>query len=236
MKLQTLILAGAALLATATSASAQGAAPQREITKIAGDVYNFRNMGHNAVFMVTPAGIVLVDTIDAAASSWLKEEVKKQFNQPVRYVAYSHDHPDHASGGEVFADTALFVAHTRAKEVIVAEKRPTAVPNITFSDTMTIELGGKRVDLHYVGRNHSDNTLVAHFPAERVIFTVDWIPVQGCAHFAAIWRIYTRQRSTRCVQENPSSRPRPRSRSRNTRTGAPIRPSARSTSSSCTAT
>jgi glyoxylase-like metal-dependent hydrolase (beta-lactamase superfamily II) len=177
MFIRTLSLATMALLAATTCVLAQ--APQREITKIAGDVYNFRNMGHNAVFMVTPAGIVLIDTIDAAAAAWLKEEVKKQFNQTVKYVAYSHDHPDHASGGEVLADTALFVAHTRAKEVIVAEKRPTAVPNITFSDTMTIELGGKRVDLHYVGRNHSDNTLVAHFPAERVIFTVDWIPVQG---------------------------------------------------------
>ena len=183
MKLQTLILAGAALFATAISATstswAQSAAPQREITQIKGDVYNFRNMGHNAVFMVTKAGIVLIDTIDANAAKWLKDEVKKHFNVPVKYVAYSHDHPDHSSGGEVFADTALFVAHQRAKEVIVAEKRPTAIPNITFSDSMTIELGGKKVELHYVGRNHSDNTLVAHFPAERVVFTVDWIPVQG---------------------------------------------------------
>jgi len=179
MKVQTVILAAAALLASATSVLAQGAAPQREITQIKGDVYNFRNMGHNAVFMVTPAGIVLIDTINPAAATWLKAELKRHFNVPVKYVAYSHDHPDHSSGGEVFADTALFVAHQRAKEVIVSEKRPTAIPNVTFSESMTIELGGKKVELHYVGRNHSDNTLVAHFPAERIIFTVDWIPVQG---------------------------------------------------------
>lgn len=180
MKLQIAILAGAALFATATTVWAQGApAPQREITQIKGDVYNFRNIGHNAVFMVTKAGIVLIDTIDAEASKWLKAEIKKTFNVPVKYVAYSHDHPDHSSGGEVFADTATIVGHQRTKDVIVSEKRPTAVPSLTFSDTMTIELGGKRVDLHYVGRNHSDNTVVAHFPAERIIFTVDWIPVQG---------------------------------------------------------
>jgi len=178
--IRTLTLAAAALIAATATVHAQGAsAPQREITQIKGDVYNFRNMGHNAVFMVTPAGIVLIDTIDAAASAWLKEEVKKRFNQAVKYVAYSHDHPDHASGGEVFADTAIFVSHDRAKDVIVAEKRPTAIPNITFSDAMTIELGGKKVELLYVGRNHSDNTLVAHFLAERIIFTVDWIPVQS---------------------------------------------------------
>jgi len=46
MKLQIWILAGVALLATATTGLAQSAVPQREITQIRGDVYNFRNIGH----------------------------------------------------------------------------------------------------------------------------------------------------------------------------------------------
>ena len=63
----------------------------------------------------------------------------------------SHDHADHSSGGEVWADTATVVAHENAKVVIIGEKRPTAVPQVTFSDSATIELGGTVVELHYVG-------------------------------------------------------------------------------------
>ena len=97
----------------------------------------------------------------------------------MKYLVYSHDHADHISGGEVFADTAVVVAHENARERIIGEKRATAVPQLTFSESMTLELGGKLIQLRHVGRNHSDNWLVAHFPAERAIFAVDFIPVKG---------------------------------------------------------
>lgn len=154
-------------------------APSREITRIAGDLYRFRNAGHFSVFLVTPAGIIATDPVNAEAARWLKQELAKRFKQPVKYLIYSHDHSDHISGGEVFADAALVVAHENAKEVILGEKRPTAVPNITFSDRMTLELGGKQVELIYVGKNHSNNSIVMRFPAERVLFAVDFIPVES---------------------------------------------------------
>lgn len=147
--------------------------PVREITKIAGDVYRFRNNFHYSVFMVTPEGVVVTDPINADAARWLKDEIARRFGLPIRYLIYSHDHADHIAGGEVFADTALVVAHEKAKIQIVGEKRPTAVPQITFSDRMTIELGGKTVELTYLGPNHSDNLIVMRFPAERVLYAVD---------------------------------------------------------------
>jgi glyoxylase-like metal-dependent hydrolase (beta-lactamase superfamily II) len=155
--------------------------PKRDITKIAGDLYRFQNNFHYSVFLVTPAGIIVTDPIDAEAAKWLKTELAQRFNQPVKYLIYSHDHRDHIAGGEVFADTALVVAHENTKAAIIGEKRPTAVPQITFSEHMTIELGGKTVELTYVGRNHSNNSIVMRFPAERVLFAVDFIPVKSVA-------------------------------------------------------
>ncbi len=154
-------------------------APVREITRIAGDLYRFRNAGHFSVFLVTPAGIIATDPINAEAARWLKQDLARRFNQPVKYLIYSHDHSDHISGGEIFADTAVVIAHENAKEKIIGEKRPTAVPQIAFSDRMTIELGGKQVELIYMGRNHSDNSTVVRFPAERVLFAVDFVSVDS---------------------------------------------------------
>lgn len=155
--------------------------PVREITKIAGDVYRFRNNNHYSVFAVTPAGVIATDPINADAAAWLKAEIAKRFNQPIRYVIYSHDHWDHISGGQVFADTAVVVAHDNAKIQIVGEKRNTAVPQVTFSDQMRIELGGTVVELSYVGKNHSNNSIVMRFPRERILFAVDFIPVKQLA-------------------------------------------------------
>ena len=96
-------------------------------------------------------------------------------------MVYSHDHADHISGGEIFADTAVVVAHERAREVIIGEKRPTAVPSMTFSERGMIDLGGTVMQLIYTGRNHSDNSIVMYFPVEKVLFAVDFIPVNAMA-------------------------------------------------------
>jgi glyoxylase-like metal-dependent hydrolase (beta-lactamase superfamily II) len=109
----------------------------------------------------------------------LKAELQRRFNRPVKYLIYSHDHADHIAGGEVFADTAIVMAHEKAKAAIVGEQRPTAVPQVTFSDRMSIELGGTVLELSSVGRNHSDNSIVMRFPRERLLFAVDFIPVES---------------------------------------------------------
>ncbi len=169
----------AVALLLATAASAQDV--RREITNIAGDLYRFQNNFHYSVFLVTGDGIIATDPINAEAAQWLKAELDARFGQPVRYLIYSHDHADHISGGEVFADTAIIVAHEAAKTQIIGEGRPTAVPDITFRDSLTIELGGKTVELNHVGKNHSDNSIVMTFPAERTLFAVDFIPVRTLA-------------------------------------------------------
>jgi glyoxylase-like metal-dependent hydrolase (beta-lactamase superfamily II) len=157
------------------------APPVREITQIAGEIYRVRNNNHYAIFAVTPAGIIATDPINAEAAQWLKTELHKRFAQPVKYLIYSHDHADHIAGGQVFADTAIVVAHENARTAIVQEKRPTAVPQVTFSERLSIELGGTVVELQYVGRNHSDNSIVMRFPKERLLFAVDFIPVEAVA-------------------------------------------------------
>jgi glyoxylase-like metal-dependent hydrolase (beta-lactamase superfamily II) len=174
-------VSSAALLTVLLVPWAFAQAPVREITQIAAEVYRFRNQNHYSVFAVTPAGIIATDPINAEAAQWLKAELQRRFNRPVKYLIYSHDHADHIAGGEVFADTATVVAHDNAKTTIIGERRPTAVPHLTFSDRMTIELGGTVLELSYVGRNHSDNSIVMRFPNERLLIAVDFIPVESVA-------------------------------------------------------
>jgi glyoxylase-like metal-dependent hydrolase (beta-lactamase superfamily II) len=168
-------LLGALLVATAPVMAADA---KRSITWIAGDLYRFQNNFHFSVFLVTRDGIIATDPIDADAARWLKDALHSRFGVPVRYLVYSHDHRDHSAGGEVFTPEATVVAHENARATIIGEKRPTAVPDITFSDRMTLVLGGKTVELVYLGRSHSDNMIIMRFPEERAVFTVDFISVK----------------------------------------------------------
>jgi glyoxylase-like metal-dependent hydrolase (beta-lactamase superfamily II) len=40
-------------------------------------------------------------------------------------------------------------------------------------------LGGKTIELYYTGRNHSDNSIVLLYPERRLLFAVDFIPVNS---------------------------------------------------------
>jgi len=167
------------LLWTCSAAEVNAQTEERSITQIAGDLYRFQNRAHYSVFLVTPEGILVTDPINADAAKWLKAELADRFpGVPVRYLVYSHSHADHISGGEVFADTATVVSHERAKQHIVAEQVPTAIPQVTFSDRKTLELGGRQVELIYLGPSHSDNLIAMRFPAERTVFAVDIVAVK----------------------------------------------------------
>ena len=176
-KYRFLLFAAALMLVLPGQSPAQDT--KRAITQIAGDLYRFQNNFHFSVFLVTPEGVIATDPINAEAAEWLKAEIKSRFNQPVRYVVYSHDHGDHISGGEVFKkDGATIIAHAVAKSDIAAGNVPTATPDITYTDHMTLTLGGKTVELMFLGKSHSDNMTVMHFPEEKTVFTVDFISVK----------------------------------------------------------
>ena len=109
------------------------------------------------------------------------DEIKKVTTQPIKYVIYSHSHYDHIAGGKPFKDLgAKFIAHRNAKAQL--QRFPNAdvvMPDELVGNSRTIRLGGTTLELSYVGRNHSDNSLVMRLPKEKIIFAVDFVPVQS---------------------------------------------------------
>ena len=69
-------------------------------------------------------------------------------------------------------------------KILEAADPTTPVPQLTFTDRMTIHLGGKSIELIYTGRNHSDNSLVVLLPQNKLLFAVDFIPVESVAYRA----------------------------------------------------
>jgi glyoxylase-like metal-dependent hydrolase (beta-lactamase superfamily II) len=107
----------------------------REIGKLTGDVYYARYDDYVSAFMVTPEGVVLVEPVGTEQATWLKGEIAKRFNQPVKYVIYSHSHGDHASGAAVFADTARVIGHEALVGLLTLPPATTALPpNMKMQD------------------------------------------------------------------------------------------------------
>jgi glyoxylase-like metal-dependent hydrolase (beta-lactamase superfamily II) len=173
------------LLGLAGSASAQ-TPPMFATTKVDGtdNVYIFRYQGHQSMFVVTKDGVIATDPIGLYRPQAVKtyvEEIQKITKAPIKYVIYSHHHYDHAAGGKPFKDLgAKFIAHKNAKKHLLETKNPDVVmPDETVDAKKVITLGGTTLELIYAGRNHSDNSLVMRLPKEKIIYAVDFLPLQG---------------------------------------------------------
>ena len=164
--------------------SAPAAAPLFATTKVTDNVYIFRYGGYQSMFVVTPAGVLATDPIayqrPQAAQAYL-DEIRKITPAPIRYLVYSHHHYDHIAGGKPFKDAgAAVVAQKNARVRLEALKHPEVVlPDMVVDERSTLDLGGTRIDLVYVGRNHSDNSLVVFLPREKILFAVDFLPIQA---------------------------------------------------------
>jgi glyoxylase-like metal-dependent hydrolase (beta-lactamase superfamily II) len=204
----------------------------QEIGKLTGDIYYARMDDYVSVFMVTSEGIVLVEPIGTEFATWLKAEIARRFQTPVKYVIYSHSHWDHASGGAVYADTARFIGHENMLKNITLPPTNTPLPanvraqdkngdgrispdeaqgqikimfslydanhdgflsgaeiargpieyvkapDLTYTERLNINLGGKRVEIISRPTAHADdNTLVRFIDGTNVLFASDWITV-----------------------------------------------------------
>ncbi len=170
----------------------QPAPPPFATTKVDGtdNVYVFRYGNHQSMFVVTSAGVIATDPIGYGrpqAVVTYVDEIKKVSSQPIKYLVYSHQHFDHIAGGKPFKDAgATIIAHKRAKEWLVMLKDPhTVLPDETVDTSRTITLGDTTLELTYIGRNHSDSTLVMRLPKQKVLFAVDQAGRAGSADVPA---------------------------------------------------
>ncbi len=143
-RLTTALLAGV-LAAAALPACAQAPTPPLfSTTKVEGTdgVYIFRYQGHQAMFVVTPDGVIATDPVGErrpAAAAYIAE-IRKITQAPIKYVVYSHSHYDHIAGGKPFKDLgAVFVAHKNTKSLLESRK----APDIVIPDLVVDDNGGK---------------------------------------------------------------------------------------------
>lgn len=183
------LLCIAAVAALLTGSAFAQTPPQTSTKKVDGteNVYVFRYGGHQSMFVVTPQGVIATDPISylRPAKPYI-DAIKAVTDKPIKYVIYSHHHYDHIAGGQPFKDLgATFIAHRRTKERLLELKKQNSLladvvmPDQVIDGKKSITLGGTTLELNYVGRNHSDNSLVMRLPKEKIVFVVDFAPIES---------------------------------------------------------
>jgi len=158
------------------SAISSRAADSYQISQIKDNIYRFSTGHYHSVFMVTEAGILVTDPINPAAAKYLKSTLAERFEVPIKFMVYSHNHVDHTSGGDVIANEGVqVIAHEYAAQDLAWTRASTALPDVTFKDALTIDLGNSQVQLRYHGPNNGRGSISMRFMPANVVHVVDWI-------------------------------------------------------------
>jgi len=149
-------------------------------TKVADGVYAYGNPAeaYTSMFIVTGDGVIVLEPVNTKHSKALLKSIRSVTDQPIRYLLHSHNHWDHSGGGQVFRDEgASIVAHVEAYEWMKANPHPDmALPNESWAgDRKDLKLGGKTLELHYLGMNHGLGMTVFRLPKEKIVFIADLV-------------------------------------------------------------
>jgi len=146
------------------------------------------------------------------ARQWL-DQLREHTDKPVRYLVLTHYHAVRVLGAAAF-EGATVIGHEQMRALVAergkedweseagrmprlfrgAESIPGLTwPHLTFSDRLSIDLGGDRgeLQLRYCGRGHTEGDLVAWLPRDRVLFAGDLVEAQAALYtgdaFHADW-------------------------------------------------
>ncbi|WP_418318569.1 MBL fold metallo-hydrolase [Piscinibacter sakaiensis] len=175
-KLNRVLAALAIVLASLLSMNA-AVAQQQHVWKAADGVYRYGpGNGYFSMFVVTSEGVIAIEPVNAQHSRGFVQAIRSVTDKPIRYLLHSHNHWDHSKGGQVFRDQgAKIVAHVEAFEWMKANPHPElALPDESWAgNRKEFVLGGRTIELHYLGMSHGLGMTVFLLPKEKIAYIAD---------------------------------------------------------------
>lgn len=155
----------------------------------------------NAGFVVTEAGVVVIDALASPRQGeQLLRTIRSITDRPVSWLVLTHHHPDHHFGAVVLRNAgARVVAHPDTR-VLAAEGGEDALiadwvrvvgldamrgfefantPDRKVTGSDTLRVGGRTIVVTHPGQGHSAGDLLVWLPRERVLFAGDVLVEDG---------------------------------------------------------
>jgi glyoxylase-like metal-dependent hydrolase (beta-lactamase superfamily II) len=141
---------------------------------------------YQAAFLATSDGIVQFDAPPSIGHNLRRavDEIAaaEGVSNKVTHFVYSHHHDDHGGAAFLF-DDVVRIGHEETRRLLRRDNNPgRPLPDVTFADQYTLEVGGERVELAWHGSNHSPDNIYIHFPDHDALMLIDivnagWVPI-----------------------------------------------------------
>ena len=149
------------------------------VQKLADGVYSYeqlRSAGSElfttvSLFVVTAAGVVVADGQGSVAETRrMIDEIAKITPQPITHVVIGSDHGDHTAGNAAFPPDVTFYIHPTSKDALEASGVMRSTPMTLVADRTALQIGGREIEILFLGRAHTGGDLSVYLPKERILF------------------------------------------------------------------
>ncbi len=178
------VLAIAVILCVAAGLYAQQDQSKVTMTPLAGPLYLLQGGGAGNVAVVAdPAGVFMVDAMVEADAGQIREAIKAlPGGDRVRVLVNTHWHFDHVGGNSTLCLGSTIIAHENTRVLLANDQTlfgpvkalpAAAVPNVTYSTSLTVYAGGQAIRLVYCPHCHTNGDTVVFFDSLKIVHMGD---------------------------------------------------------------
>jgi hypothetical protein len=141
--------------------------------------YAYRAGSFNSGVIATSEGVIVLDALNSeAVARGEREAITGTIGAPVRVLVSSTFHNNYSKGNIAYADVwkigqenyrTDLLALMHQQKVPEAEQKA-RLPNQTYRDRTTLYLGGKEIQILYVGRGHTRGDSIIYVPQDRIAY------------------------------------------------------------------
>ena len=157
-----------------------------DVNTLRENLHMLSGKGGNIGLFTGPDGTFLIDDQMAPVGQLLKQTIKELGGEQPRFLLNTHYHFDHTGGNEAIgnADTAI-VSHDNVRKRLESgstisafnAKTPpaptSALPIVTFSESMHFNLNGQTLHTVHFPHAHTDGDSVVYFEETNIVHTGD---------------------------------------------------------------
>src|SRR6266478_744445 len=152
--------------------------PSEALRQIIPGHYVFSSGTLNSGVIVTSEGVVVLDALNSeSVGKAEREAIANTIRQPVRFLVSSTFHNNYSKGNMAYADVWK-IGHenyrTDLLQLMQREKAPeeqkARLPNETYRNRLTLYLGGKEIQIRYLGRGHTRGDSIIYVPQDRIAY------------------------------------------------------------------
>ena len=177
------------------------------------DVFDKDHVATTAGFVIGERGVLVIEAmLNGDLASQLIGLVRRQTSKPIRFLVNTSYHGDHAYGNYLFPDSTVVIQHPATKRYMDEnfeddrrfmlglmgkgkgiERVQSRSADITVSDIISVDLGGRTVEIRHFGFAQTPGDLVIWTPDAKVLWVGNMIQAPSPA---LPWLLEGRHRDT----------------------------------------